>query len=200
MVAAHTDSRRVLKFAVDRAARIARAGGVIAWPTEGVWGLGCLPLKQHAVERIVRIKRRPPEKGFLLIAADVAQIEPWVRLPGGSADDHILATWPGPVTWVLPVRAALPAWLTGGRDTVAVRVTAHPTSQVLCRKTGSALVSTSANISGHPPLKDALRVRRLMGRQVDYVLPGSLGGQDGPTEIRDGLTGRVLRAAQGKAP
>jgi L-threonylcarbamoyladenylate synthase len=194
-VAEPSPSQPVLKLAVARAARIVRDGGVVAWPTEGVWGLGCLPLAQDAVQRIVSIKRRPPEKGFLLIAADIEQTEPLVQLPGGSVGERILATWPGPVTWVLPVRKALPFWLTGGRDTLAVRVTAHPTSQVLCRLTGSALVSTSANISGHPPLRDILRVRRLLGHDVDYVLPGALGGHEGPTEIRDGLTGRVLRAA-----
>lgn len=180
-----------------RAARIVRDGGVVAWPTEGVWGLGCLPMEEPAVQRILTIKRRAPSKGFLLIGADLSQIEPFVILPRGAAADRILATWPGPVTWVLPARAAMPDWLTGGRDTVAVRVTAHGISRELCRLSAGALISTSANVSGQAPLRDIVRIRRQLGRQVDYVLPGQLGGLQGPTEIRDGRTGRVLRPGIG---
>jgi L-threonylcarbamoyladenylate synthase len=84
--------------------------------------------------------------------------------------------------------------LTGGRPTIAVRVSAHPIVQRLCRRTGSALVSTSANLSGAAPARTALAVRRRLGRFVDFVLAGPLGDSARPTEIRDAATGRVLRA------
>lgn len=171
------------------------AGGVIAYPTEGVWGLGCLPLARDAVERILAMKRRPQHKGFLLLASRLRQLEPFVVFPDGPLGTQISASWPGPVTWVLPADPRVPRWLTGGRDTVAVRVTAHPVARALCERVGHALISTSANVSGRPPLRRLLGVRRGLGRRVDYVLPGALGGLGGPTEIRDGRSGRILRSS-----
>lgn len=179
---------------LEAAARVVLAGGVIAYPTEAVYGLGCLPLAPRALARVLAIKRRSKHKGFVLIGADVAQVERFAVLPAGARGAEIRATWPGPVTWVLEARPGVPEALTGGRSTVAVRVTAHELSRRLCERVGSALVSTSANLSGRPPLRTALAVRRVLGRDVDYVLAGPLGGLDRPTVIRDGATGAVLRA------
>ncbi|HEX6997509.1 MAG TPA: L-threonylcarbamoyladenylate synthase [Gammaproteobacteria bacterium] len=178
----------------DAAARILRSGGVVAYPTEAVFGIGCLPDRRDAVERVLAIKGRSERKGLVLIAADVSQLAPYATLPDGPRAAEVLATWPGPVTWVLPAARGAPRWITGGRRTVAVRVTAHPVARRLCERAGSALVSTSANRAGRRPLKRALAVRRLLGREVDYVLPGPLGGLDRPTTIRDAATGRTLRA------
>src|SRR5690606_18467945 len=104
------------------------------------------------------------------------------------------ASWPGPHTWVLPAHPAAPPLVTGGRRTVAVRLTAHPVARALCRSAGSALVSTSANTSGRPPLRSVAAVRRALGARLDDIVPGPLGGLAAPTRIRDGMTGRVLRA------
>jgi L-threonylcarbamoyladenylate synthase len=183
----------IAKLHVDRAARIVRSGGVVAYPTEGVWGIGCLPLDADAVARVIAIKRRMPDKGLLLIAADLDQLAPFVDLPGGPIRGQILASWPGPVTWVLPAKPGVPHWLTGGRDTCGVRVTDHQGARALCTRVGSALISTSANRSGRPSLRRLLAVRRELGRDVDYVLPGALGTLQRPTTIRDGRTGQVLR-------
>jgi L-threonylcarbamoyladenylate synthase len=182
---------------IDRAARVVRKGGVIAYPTEGVYGLGCLPEDWPAVERVLDIKRRSWRKGLLLIAADLEQIEPFVRLPRAARRAEILASWPGPVTWVLEATARTPPWLTGGRPTLGVRITDHPIGSALCERVGSPLVSTSANVGGRPPLRRLLTVRRSLADAVDYVLPGPLGGLAGATIIRDGRTGRVLRGAAG---
>ena len=179
---------------LDAAARVVLAGGVVAYPTEAVYGLGCLPHEPDALERILAIKRRSTHKGFVLIGASVAQIERFAVVPAGTRGTEIRATWPGPITWVLEARPGVPAALTGGRSTVAVRVTAHEIARRLCERVGSALVSTSANVSGRPPLCTALAVRRVLGRDVDFVLAGPLGGLDRPTMIRDGVTGAVLRA------
>lgn len=176
-----------------RACRVLLGGGVVAYPTEAVYGLGCLPQDRGAVERVLAIKQRSWTKGLVLIAADAAQLEPLVELPGGPAGREILASWPGPVTWVLPARHWVPAWMTGGRGSLAVRVTAHPIAKALCAGVGQPLVSTSANLSRRAPLKTALGVRRAFGSLVDYVLAGPLGDSDRPTEIRDGASGRVLR-------
>jgi L-threonylcarbamoyladenylate synthase len=94
---------------------------------------------------------------------------------------------------VLPARRGVPALLTGGRTTLAVRVTDHALARRLCERARSALVSTSANRSRHPPLRTALAVRRALGRELDFVLAGPLGGLRGPTPIRDGRTGAYLR-------
>lgn len=177
---------------IDRAASIVLRGGVVAYPTEAVYGLGCLPSDRRAVARLLRIKQRSWRKGLLLLCGELAQLEGLVHFPEAKHDE-IMSSWPGPVTWVLPATHAVPAWVTGGRGTVAVRVTDHPVAAALCRRAGHALVSTSANVSGRAPCSRPLQLRRMLGSRVDYVLPGPLGAADRPTEIRDGVTGRILR-------
>jgi L-threonylcarbamoyladenylate synthase len=179
---------------IDDAARVIVNGGVVAYPTESVYGLGCLPNDIAALERILAIKRRDARKGLIVIAADIEQLAPLALLPAGEIEAQMRAGWPGPVTWVVSARAGIPPHLTGGRATLAVRVSAHPLVQQLCRRCGSALVSTSANRSGHRPARSALAVRRTLGREVDFVLAGPLGTSSRPTEIRDAATGRILRA------
>jgi L-threonylcarbamoyladenylate synthase len=182
------------RFRIALAARIVRGGGVIAYPTEAVYGVGCLPDHPAAVRRVQAVKRRPTHKGLLLVGADWAQLERFVVLPPEPRRGEVLATWPGPVTWVLEARPGAARYIGAARGTIAVRVTAHPPTQALCRAAGSALVSTSANLAGRRPARSALGVRRALGRRVDYVLAGPLGGLAKPTSIRDGRTGAVLRA------
>lgn len=178
---------------VDQAARIVLQGGVIAYPTEAVFGLGCLPTNEDGLERIIAIKRRDARKGLIVVAADVGQLEPLAFLPDGEAGQRMLSEWPGPRTWIVRAKPGLPPLLTGGRPTIAVRVSAHPIVRRLCLRTGHALVSTSANAAGRPPARSALRARRALGRDVDLVLAGPLGDQSRPTEIRDAGSGEVLR-------
>lgn len=180
-------------LAIDRAARIVRAGGVIAYPTEAVFGLGCLPDDRRAVMRILRVKRRSWRKGLVLIGASLEQLERYAVLPPEPRRSEVLATWPGPVTWALPARRSTPRWITGGRDTVAVRLTAHPLARRLCARARSALVSTSANVSRRPPHRRLLPLRHELGRALDCVLAGELGGLAQPTAIRDARTGQFLR-------
>jgi len=182
------------RLAIARAARIVRAGGLVAYPTEAVFGLGCLPDDRAAVRRLLALKQRSWRKGLVLIGATLAQVERFVVLPPEPRRSEILGTWPGPATWVLTARRDAPRLVTGGRATVAVRVTGHPVASELCRRAGSALVSTSANISRRPPYRRLLPLRRGLGRGVDYVLAGPLGQLANPTVIRDAATGRVLRA------
>jgi len=180
---------------VARAARVVLAGGVIAYPTEAVFGLGCLPENRAAVERVLAIKRRSWRKGLLLIGSDLAQLERFVVLPSEPRRSELVASWPGPVTWVLPAKPHVPRWISGGRDSVAVRLTDHPLARELCAAVGHALVSTSANVSRRPPLRDLRVLRRELGREVDCVLAGALGGLARPTLIKDGRTGQTLRPA-----
>src|SRR5690606_36629308 len=125
----------------------------------------------------------------------IEQLEPFIAPLDEAALVRLRATWPGPVTWVVPARPETPAWLRGAHTTIAVRVTAHPTAAALCEAAQSALVSTSANRTGEPPARDADAVRHVFGNMVDYILSGEVGGLDRPTEIRVVGTGEVIRPA-----
>lgn len=178
---------------LNQAIRIILKGGVIAYPTEAVYGLGCLPDNYYAVRRILRLKNRPVEKGLILVAACVEQLAAYIEFPDETVRQRVLSTWPGPVTWVLPARPGVPAWLRGNHKSIAVRVSNHDVVRRLCEKTG-ALVSTSANPSSRPPAKSALKVRAYFGRSLDYILQASLGSNRRPTEIRDAISGKILRS------
>lgn len=178
---------------IQRAARILRDGGVIAYPTEGVFGLGCLPDDFAAVSRILQIKERDPAMGLALIAAHLEQLDPWIRLPENS--DSLASSDDKPVTWIVPATNDVPAWIRGDHDGVAVRLTTHPVARALCDAADSALVSTSANVAGQPPARNAFVLRRRFGALVDYIVPGECGPALGPSEIRDLLTGKTLRPA-----
>lgn len=174
---------------IDRAATILRQGGIVAYATESVFGLGCDPRNRRAVERLRRIKRRSAGKGFILLAAEPGQLEYFVV----NFPPQVLASWPGPCTWLVPVRAGIIPWVTGGSPRIAVRVTAHAQAAALCRAANMAIVSTSANRSGQRPARTRREVVRRFGKLVDYVLPGRVGGLRRPTQIIDAATGRVLR-------
>lgn len=180
-----------LSFPIQKAARLLREGGVIAYPTEGVFGLGCLPGEADAVARILAIKQRDPALGLILIAAGKEQLAPWARVP---PDAGLPSTLEHPVTWLVPARTSVPYNVRGAHDSVAVRLTAHPVAAALCEAAGSALVSTSANVSGRPPARTAIALRKRFGRLVDYVVPGSCGPAGGASEIRDLQSGKILRA------
>jgi L-threonylcarbamoyladenylate synthase len=171
-----------------------RRGGVIAYPTEAVYGVGCDPRNPDAVRRVLAIKGRPEGKGLILIASDFGQLEPFVERLAGPRMDEIEDSWPGPVTWLMPARSQTPRWLTGRHDTLAVRLTSHPLASALCRHAGSALVSTSANRSLRRPARNPLQVGLRLGGEVDYILTGICGERARPSTIRDGRTGAVVRA------
>lgn len=178
---------------IRKAARILNAGGVVAYPTEGVFGLGCLPEAFDAVVRIIRMKNRKPGTGLILIAAYPEQLDPWVQM--GNRASRLTSSVEKPITWVVPASADTPYWITGEHEGVAVRITAHPVAAALCDAAGSAIVSTSANLAGHPPARNHWVLRRRFRRLVDYVVPGRCGPARGPSEIRVLETGDIIRAA-----
>ncbi len=180
-------------FTLHLAARTLHEGGIVAYPTEAVYGLGCDPRNREAVCRLLALKRRPMHKGLILIAAEYAQLLPYIRQPSPSRRLWLEQSWPGPVTWLIPARSGVPRWLRGRHATIAVRVTAHPLAAALCRAFGGAIVSTSANPAGLPPARTPLAVRRYFGDRLDSVIHGKTGSSRNPTEIRDLADGRVLR-------
>ncbi|MGM0593160.1 MAG: L-threonylcarbamoyladenylate synthase [Pseudomonadota bacterium] len=181
-------------FHLRTARRTLEGGGIIAYPTEAVYGLGCDPLDPQAVMRLLGLKQRPWQKGMILIASRQSQLTPFLQPIGATLQQKLDATWPGPVTWLLPARPEVPYWLRGAHQTLAVRVTAHPLAAALCDAFGGPIVSTSANLAGHEPARSPLTVQRELGEQVDYILHGELGDSDKPTEIRDAATGHIIRA------
>jgi L-threonylcarbamoyladenylate synthase len=187
----HPDTA-VISFQVRLAAEKLHKGGIIACPTESVYGLSCDPLNQSAIERLIALKQRPDTKGFILIASRIEQLEPFVSIPDKRREE-IEQTWPGPVTWVLPAKADLPPWIGGGRDTIAARVTAHAQMAAICDLYGGCLVSTSANISGQPPARNPMQVRRQFDELLDMIVGGKLGGLARPTPIRDAVSGKFIR-------
>lgn len=176
------------------AARALAAGGVVGYPTEAVWGLGCDPLNREAVQEVLRLKKRPMSKGLILIASDFEMLDPYLLPMNEKVENRAFATWPGPVTWLWPASPEAPEWITGGQNRIAVRVTRHPVAAELCYAFGGAIVSTSANTSGRTPARSAAQLRLMFGQQVQAVLPGALGRLSKPTTIRDLLTGRTVRA------
>ncbi|MCA1767687.1 MAG: Sua5/YciO/YrdC/YwlC family protein [Idiomarina sp.] len=177
------------------AAHSAIKTGVIAYPTEAVFGLGCDPNNEIAIQRLLHLKQRPAEKGLILIAADYSQLLPFVEDSAIPQDKRftVLSNWPGPVTLILPARKTVSPLLTGGRDTIAVRVTAHEPARALCRELGHALVSTSANLTGQEPARTAAEVRLQFGDSLDWIMEDNTGGATNPTRIIDPLNNQVFR-------
>ncbi|MBD8109151.1 L-threonylcarbamoyladenylate synthase type 1 TsaC [Erwinia persicina] len=171
-----------------------RQSAVIAYPTEAVFGLGCDPDSESAVMKLLALKRRPVEKGLILIASDYQQLLPYIADEQLSVEQkhRMFSRWPGPVTWVLPSRATTPAWLTGRFSSLAVRVSDHPDVAALCNGLGKPLVSTSANLTGLPPCRNVAEVLAQFGSDFP-VLQGETGGRLNPSEIRDVLTGELIR-------
>ncbi len=181
---------------VEQAAAALRRGGVIAYPTEAVFGFGCDPHDHAAFTRLFDLKQRPPTQGVLLIAAEFAQLQPYIDLARTPAEalSRAQASWPGPHTWIFPRAASVPEWIAGGHAGIALRVTAHPTAAALCRAFGGALVSTSANRHGEPPARAAAEVLSAFGDALDAIVDAPTGGLDRPTPIRDAISGEVLRS------
>jgi L-threonylcarbamoyladenylate synthase len=190
-----TITPRMRNLSPDEAVEVIHDGGVIAYPTEAVWGLGCDPFDEAAVLRLLAIKQREVAKGLILVAARRAQFDgllDWSALPPDRVA-AVDASWPGPNTWIVPATSRVPRWITGAHMGVAVRVSDHPVVIALCEAFGAPLVSTSANLAGEPPAFSRVALDPQLLAQLDGVTEGETGGLSAPTAIRDALSGSVLR-------
>jgi L-threonylcarbamoyladenylate synthase len=178
---------------VDAAAQCLGEGGIIAYPTEAVYGLGCDPGNEPAVRSVLALKGRPASSGLILIGECYEHFQPFIGPVSAEQRERALAAWPGPVTWLFPRAAGVPDWLAGSHDTIAVRLTAHPLCRALCKAFGGAIVSTSANPRGQPPACTAQAVRSYFGDNLAGIVEGELGGGERPSEIRDLASGRIIR-------
>jgi len=181
-----------IKEKIDKAVLVLRSGEVLAYPTEAVYGLGCDPFSELAVNKLFHVKQRPTEKGVILVAASVEQVQDWVQLIGTEWETSVLESWPGPVTWVLPIKKSMPEWITGGRETVAIRVSNHPVVQALCNAYGGPIISTSANITGQPPAISCEQIKQTFQDQV-FCIDAQLGDLVQPTQIWDARSNQQLR-------
>lgn len=172
-----------------------QAGEVIAYPTEGVFGVGCDPDNNDAIDKLLALKQRPVEKGLILIAADYAQLLPYIDEDQLNEEQlsRVKASWPGPITWIMPASEKVSNHVSGQFDSIAVRVTDHSLVQKLCRQFGKPITSTSANLTGLPPCMTTTEVHQQLGDRLDAILEGETGGRDKPSEIRDAKTLQLIR-------
>ncbi len=180
---------------IRQATTVVAAGGIVAYPTEHCYGLGCNPLHEQAVRRILHLKHRSWDKGLIVIVDNIRRLARLVELSDRSLLVQPLASWPGPYTWLLPALSSTPLWLRGRHDTLAVRIPGHRIALELCRRAGSAIVSTSANRKDQLPLRSAARVRSEFGDAIDWIIDGPVGDRLTPSVIRDAATGRLIRNA-----
>ena len=166
-------------------------GVVFAYPTEAVYGLGCDPDNEAAVMRLLKIKQRSVSKGLILIASDFSQVKHYLKPLNPS---QIAFTQPSETTYIYPASESAPKWLTGDFNKLAVRITKHPLVRELCSHLDSALVSTSANLTGEEPAKTANEVASALDGLIEVILEGETGDLDKPTQIRDSISGQIIRA------
>lgn len=178
---------------IGDAVRCLSEGGVIAYPTEAVYGLGCDPDNEAAVRQILELKSRPAEAGMILIADRFSYFEPYIEPVSEELTARAMSAWPGPVTWLFPRAQGVPDWLAGTHPTVAVRLTAHPVCRELCSAFNGAIVSTSANPGAAEPARSAAQVDSYFGDALCGIVEGSLGAEERPSEIRNLADGRVIR-------
>jgi len=165
-------------------------GGVFAYPTEAVYGLGCDPDNETAVLRLLALKQRPISKGLILVASDFSQVQKYLK---PLSDKQLALTKPSATSYIYPALNSAPKWLTGDFNSLAIRVSKHPLVRELCETLGSAVVSSSANISGQAPAKTADEVLAQFEKKIDIILEGKLGDANKPSIIRDSISGQIFR-------
>jgi len=180
---------------IKAAAEVFFRGDIIAYPTEAVFGLGCDPDNELAIQKLLSIKQRPAHKGLILLAANYSQLLPYIDDCVISRDHHleVLSRWPGAITQVLPANKNISPLLCGNFDSIAVRITDHEDVVALCQQTNKPLVSTSANLAGQKPAITWQQVEQQLGDKIDFILKGKTSGLSKPSTIINGLTGAILR-------
>mgnify|MGYP000211514342 CR=1 FL=1 len=181
---------------IKQAAEVFTQGGIIAYPTEAVFGLGCDPDNDVAVQKLLSIKQRSAEKGLILLAANYSQLLPYVDDSAINEDERrkVLSLWPDAITQILPANKNISSLLCGDFDTIAVRITDHKDVVELCDLTNKAIVSTSANLTGEKPSTTWQQVQQQLGSEIDFIVKGKTSGLLKPSTIINGLTGVTIRS------
>jgi len=184
----------MLSFSLQlKAQQVFSAGGLIAYPTEAVFGVGCDPFNASAVAHLLALKQRDWRKGLIVVVDSFAAAARLSRPLLPAQWQRLKDSWPGPVTYLLPAADSVPLWVRGDSDKIAVRFSAHPVASALCQAVGGVLISTSLNVAGEPPVRSTLQARKSWRHDLDLIVPGNTGGQKNPTQIKDLLTGELVR-------
>ncbi|RUR10772.1 L-threonylcarbamoyladenylate synthase [Legionella septentrionalis] len=175
----------------NKAHALLEAGKILAYPTEAVYGLGCDPYNREAVEKILALKKRPANKGLILLIAQWQHLLSLIKPLSAELLAPVQQSWPGPVTWIFPKAAQVPDWLSSDGETIAIRLSAHPVAHQLCKE--KPIVSTSANLSGAPPARTLAELLSQFPAGLDAIMAGELGGEKQPSAIYEVLSGKRLR-------
>jgi L-threonylcarbamoyladenylate synthase len=182
-----------LVTSVPELANILRQGGVIAYPTEAVWGLGCDPFNESAVRRILKLKSRPEFKGLILIAGTQEELTPWLNSLDNETAKRLTSLNKIPTSWVVPDTKIAPSWIRGEHKSVAIRLSQHEPVQKLCAAFNGVIVSTSANPSGQDSALNIEEVNTYFGDKIDAIFHASLGEASQASQVRDILTNTLFR-------
>ena len=179
---------------LSHATEIIRNGGVIAYPTEGVWGLGCDPNNETAVYKLLDLKCRSVQKGLILIGSTADQFAPFIAGLDQSDASSFRMERQRPTTWLVPDNGEAPRWIVGEHSTIALRITEHPLASKLCEYFGGPIVSTSANPQNYPPAQTRETIDTYFSGKLSFVVSGAIGSARGASEIIDLMTGEVIRS------
>jgi len=169
-----------------------KSGGIIAYPTEAVYGIGCDPYNKNSVKKITQIKKRESRKSYILVASELSQLSNLINI--NSLSEEVLNSWPGHNTWLIKPKKNIPSWLMDNENgLIAIRVSSHPEIVELCQFFKNPIISTSANISGNKILKNHHDVEKIFGSYLDYLVLGNVGEHPEPSIIKDMKTGKVIR-------
>ena len=166
--------------------------GIFGHPTEGVWGLGCNPFSQRAVKNLFSAKNRPKNKSFIILAGHQNQIDTFLAELSEFDLKKTFEKWPGPHTWLIPAAKKVPSWLIGDTGLVALRLSNHSKVIEVTKELGGPICSTSANLSGEPPAKTKLEMKKIFGPDL-FIVDGELGKLNKPTPVQELITGKWIR-------
>jgi L-threonylcarbamoyladenylate synthase len=182
-----------MRWPIYQASQILQSSGVIAYPTETVWGIGCDPQQPSALSRVISLKQRDAHKGLILIAGDIKHFNFLLHDLPTEQKLKLQDSWPGPVTWLVPHKNRVHPLVHGQFSTVAIRVSDHKIVRDLCEQFNGPIVSTSANLAGQATIQNAIQAQKFLGHDLDFILQGPLGGASAPSRIIDLQTGRIIR-------
>lgn len=179
---------------INRLGKAVQRGAVFAYPTDTIWGFGCHPLHAAAVHRILHIKQRSVSKGLILLASELSQLQPYLKKNLNHQEINQLEfISEQPTTWLVEASEDCPNWLRGQFPTIAVRLTSHPFVQRLCHTINAPLVSTSANRSGCPTIRNAVQARRQFGSELDFIVEGFSPGGKKASRIKSLASDQIIR-------
>lgn len=173
----------------SQAVDVLKQGGLIIYPTEGIYGIGCDALNEKSVQNVFNVKYRNNEKSFIVLCSEVVHISKLI------SDDYVQDKKLSEkefITWIVPISKNCPQWLTKNNK-IAIRLTDHPVIKELCTGIDGPIISTSANISGKKYINNIDIISELFTDEVECIVEGNLGGEAKSSSIIDIATGHILR-------